>query len=419
VDLSTPSEDRTRALRQEVNYVVAHSLQSLHRHSESLINAFERVALRVVQEIMKHQYSPTGPTLGSYKGELPFQARPPLSYALEAAESHGSPAYVVYKVGGDPVDYQFFSEPPKEIPHRYMCSYIPDSNNPVHSVQRAAGGVPGMDADKQAWLAAYATGPSHDSAHSAPGAQTAEQISAILRDQFGILSKRRAIGYTKPYPSDYDLIPLPPKYRLSEFTKFSGAEGSSSIEHVSRYLAQLGMISVSDPLRLRFFSQSLTGPVFGWYTSLGPDSIRTWKQLEEQFHIQYYLEATEAGIADLAQVRQKRGETVAEYIQRFREVKNRCYSTWILEKEVVELASLGLLKLIRDLAFQLEFNSLAHLVQKLTTYEQHHPELYQDNFKHQVTLIDTEEAEDSRDDHEVAVAEWTRGANPVSCKWVK
>jgi hypothetical protein len=131
VDLSTASEDRTRALRQEVNYVVAHSL---HRHSESLVNAFERVALRVVQEIMKHQYSPTGPTLGSYKGELSFQARPPLHYALAAPESHSSPAYVVYKVGGDHVDHQFFSEPPKEIPHGYMCAYIPDSNNPVHSV---------------------------------------------------------------------------------------------------------------------------------------------------------------------------------------------------------------------------------------------------------------------------------------------
>jgi hypothetical protein len=83
------------------------------------------------------------------------------------------------------------------------------------------------------------------------------------------------------------------------------------------------------------------------------------------------------------------------------------------------LASLGLLKPIRDLAFQLEFNSLAHLVQKLTTYEQRHPELYQDKFKRQVTLIDTEDAEDSGDDQEVVVAEWTWGANPVSCKWVK
>jgi hypothetical protein len=173
--------------------------------------------------------------------------------------------------------------------------------------------------------------------HSAPGTQTVDQISAIRRDQFGILPKRRAIGYTKPYPSDYDLIPPPPKYRLPEFTKFSGAKGSKSIEHMSRYLAQLGMISASDPLRVRFFLQSLTGPAFGWYTSLGPDSIRTWKQLEEQFRIQYHSEAAEAGIANLAQVRQKHGETLAEYIQRFREVKNQCYSTRISEKEGVEL----------------------------------------------------------------------------------
>jgi hypothetical protein len=125
---------------------------------------------------------------------------------------------------------------------------------------------------------------------SAPGAQTIDQINVILRDQFGIVPKRRVIGYNKPYPSEYDLIPLPPKYRLPEFTKFNGSEGSSSIEHISRYLAQLGIISVSGPLRVRFFSQSLTGPAFEWYTSLSLDSIRTWKQLEEQ--------AAEAEIAD-------------------------------------------------------------------------------------------------------------------------
>jgi hypothetical protein len=121
-------------------------------------------------------------------------------YAFAAPESHGSSAYIIYKAGGDHVDHQFFSEPPKEIPHRYMCAYIPDSNNSVHPMQRAAGGVFRADADKQAWLAAYATGPSHDSTHSAPGAQMVDHISAILRDQFGILPKRRAISYTKPFP---------------------------------------------------------------------------------------------------------------------------------------------------------------------------------------------------------------------------
>jgi hypothetical protein len=136
---------------------------------------------------MKNQYSPTGPTLGSHKGELPFQARLPPPYALTAPESHGAPAYVVYKVGGDPGDYQFFNEPPKEVPHGYACTYIPDSSNPIRSIQQVARGISGIDADKQAWLAKYTTVPSHDNTYLAPRAQTADQISAILRDQFGIL----------------------------------------------------------------------------------------------------------------------------------------------------------------------------------------------------------------------------------------
>src|SRR5215218_2726011 len=178
------------------------------------------------------------------------------------------------------------------------------------------------------------------------------------------------------------------------------------------------MVSASDELRVRFFSQSLTGPAFGWYTSLLPDSVRTWKQLEEQFHEQYHSEATEASLADLTQVRQRRGETVSEYIQRFRTVRNRCYSVRLSEKEAVELAVAGLSAPLKDVTFQVEYNSLAHMVQKLTAYEQRHPELYQDKYK-RVALIQTDEDEDSAGDQEVAVAEWTRGAKPVSCKWVK
>jgi hypothetical protein len=83
------------------------------------------------------------------------------------------------------------------------------------------------------------------------------------------------------------------------------------------------------------------------------------------------------------------------------------------------LASLGLTKPIKDMGLQLEFNSLAHLVQKLTSYEQCHPDIYQDKCKRQITLVDIEDAEDSGEEQEVAVAEWTRGANLVSCKWVK
>ncbi|KAK1698506.1 hypothetical protein QYE76_015203 [Lolium multiflorum] len=160
LDLSLPSDERTRALRQEVNYAVAHSL---HRHAESLVNTLERVALNVVQEVTKHKYSPSGPALGTHQGEVPLYTRPPLQHTFAAPQQQGSPAYVVYK-----------------------------------------------------------------------GSSYGGEITAIMRDKFGILPKKRMIGYSKPYPNDYDLIPLPPKYRLPDFTKFSGSEGTSSIEHGSK-----------------------------------------------------------------------------------------------------------------------------------------------------------------------------------------
>ncbi|KAK1616218.1 hypothetical protein QYE76_021735 [Lolium multiflorum] len=154
-----------------------------------LVNTLERVALNVVQEIMNHKYSPSGPALGTHQGEIPLYTRPPLPYTMAAPQQQGSPAYVVYKV------------------------------------------------------------------------------------------------------------------------------------------------------------------------------------------------------------RQRRGETVSEYIQRFRTVRNRCYSVRLSEKEAVELAIAGLSAPLKDVTFQADYNSLAHMVQKLTSYEQRHPELYQDKFK-RVALIEMEEDED-------------------------
>ena len=157
--------------------------------------------------------------MGSHRGEASLQSRPPLPYSLAAAGQQSSSIYVVYKIGSDPGEGQFLSKLPNEIPHGYTCMYIPDNINPTRTGQLVGTGTSRADAEKQAWLAKYATGPSAEP--SAPGVLSVEQVSAILRDQFGILPKRKAIGYSKPYPSDYDLIPLPPKYRLPEFTKFS------------------------------------------------------------------------------------------------------------------------------------------------------------------------------------------------------
>ena len=103
-------------------------------------------------------------------------------------------------------------------------------------------------------------------------------------------------------------------------------------------------------------------------------------------------------------MRQKRGETAADYIQRFRAVRNRCFSSRISEREAINLAVLGLIKPLKDVAFQLEFNSLAHLIQKLSSYEQYHLELYldkfQDKFKRAVNIVEMDSSEDGTEEYE-------------------
>ena len=144
------------------------------------MNELERVVHRVVQEVIKNQYFQSGPVLGSHKGEAALQSRPLVSYSLAAAGQQNSPIYVVHKIGGDPEEGQFLTEPPKEIPHGYTCAYIPDSVNPTCSMQLVNPGASRADAEKQAWLAKYATGPSAEP--SALGVLSVEQVSAILRD---------------------------------------------------------------------------------------------------------------------------------------------------------------------------------------------------------------------------------------------
>jgi hypothetical protein len=46
--------------------------------------------------------------------------------------------------------------------------------------------------------------------------------------------------------------------------------------------------SANDVLKLRMFSLSLSGTAFTWFTSLAPNSIFTWVQLEAKFHEYFY-----------------------------------------------------------------------------------------------------------------------------------
>ena len=89
---------------------------------------------------------------------------------------------------------------------------------------------------------------------------------------------------------------------------------------------------------MHLFSLSLTGTTFSWFSSLAPNSIRNWNQLEHEFHEHFLCGETEAKLFDLTLVRQGRDEPASDYFKRFKEIKNRYFSLIICENDFADLA---------------------------------------------------------------------------------
>ena len=62
------------------------------------------------------------------------------------------------------------------------------------------------------------------------------KIAEVIREQFGLRPKQQSIMYKTPYPPAYNQIPLPHKYKMPDFTKFSGQGEVSTMEYVNRFL---------------------------------------------------------------------------------------------------------------------------------------------------------------------------------------
>jgi hypothetical protein len=123
--------------------------------------------------------------------------------------------------------------------------------------------------------------------------------------------------------------------RVLEFSMFSGDDGKTTLEHVCQFILQCGDASANDTLKLRMFPLSLSGTAFTWFTSLAPNSMFTWAQLEQKFH-------TELRSSNLTTIKQNHNESAADYIRRFRDTRNQCFNLNISYKDLVDLAYSGL-----------------------------------------------------------------------------
>jgi hypothetical protein len=92
-------------------------------------------------------------------------------------------------------------------------------------------------------------------------------------------------------------------------------------------------------------------------------------------------------ITDLTRLKQRNDETVVGFIQRFREIKNKCYSLNLADKQLSKLAFLGLLPTLREKYASHDFESLNQLVSRMSreNAKSYEP---RKNFQKKVSYVD-------------------------------
>ncbi|XP_016192412.1 uncharacterized protein LOC107633285 [Arachis ipaensis] len=147
-------------------------------------------------------------------------------------------------------------------------------------------------------------------------------------------------------------------------TKFAGEVGESTTEHVARYLVEIRNLANDENLKIKFFPSSLTKNAFTWFSNLRPNSITTWNQLETAFHAQFYHGEMNVAVTDLVALKREDGETIDDYLIRFKNARSRCYVS-LPENEIVKIVTMGLGFYIRRKLLNVHIPDLAHLAEKV------------------------------------------------------
>ena len=71
-------------------------------------------------------------------------------------------------------------------------------------------------------------------------------------------------------------------------------------------------------------------------------------------------------MTDLTGLRQRNDELIVAFIQRFRDVRNRCYSLVLSDQQLAEVAFNGLLPHIKDKYASQEFESISQIAARMS-----------------------------------------------------
>ncbi|XP_050896339.1 uncharacterized protein LOC127103095 [Lathyrus oleraceus] len=173
------------------------------------------------------------------------------------------------------------------------------------------------------------------------GEQNLEAIVERIIVRNGVSTCLQRPTYSSPLPNFVLQTELPRGWNVPKFTMFTGDTKESTVEYVTRYQTEVGDIANNKDLKLKYFPSSLMKNAFTWLTTLPPQSIQTWTQLERLFHEHFYMGQSKISLKELASVRRKVIESIDQYLNMFRLLKVRCF-TQVPEHELVEMVDEGL-----------------------------------------------------------------------------
>jgi hypothetical protein len=258
-----------------------------------------------------------------------------------------------------------------------------------------------------------------------------QRMTDVLHNQFSLKPKNQGHVYTPPFLEWYNRAALANRVKVpADLTKFSEQDDTGTVEHIARYLMQLGEASVDEAFKIRYFPLSLTGPAFTWFTSLPAHSICSWKDLEQKFHAHYFISSNAKKLIDLTTLRQRNNETPMEFLRRFKETKSMCFSLNLPDDQLAGMVVAGMLPTIREKLFGMEFDNLGQLSHRLSLMSnQAYGFKIDSRFAKHSDVADiynqflerVDQGEESDDEEEIAAAEIVSGKEPltVNQRWIK
>jgi hypothetical protein len=133
-------------------------------------------------------------------------------------------------------------------------------------------------------------------------------------------------------------------------------------------------------------------------------------------------------LSHLTAVKQKHNESTTEYIRRFRDSRNRCFNLNIFDKDLADLAYLGLIPHLKDKLESHMFSDVSQILQQALDCESQAKESRNfsrtsDKPSNERHVNTTEYSSDSLDEEEadMCIAEWSWGSKskPFVCSSLK